>query len=122
MNSLIIVFISFSFALGYRFYSKYISTKIFNLNDKNIIHIDKEMKLTLSFKTYLIWTPFYFYCWCCANYWSLYCSHWGWLPAILWIVIGTVFMGAYDLELSTKSQRKEINLIHRQMSSIKELE
>ena len=116
MNSLIIVFISFSlFALGYRFYSKYISTKIFNLNDKNITPAHKqrdELDFVPSKKYILFGHHFTSIAGAAPIIGPCIAVYWGWLPAILWIVMGTVFMGAVHdfgaLVLSLKEKGRSI--------------
>lgn len=116
MNSLIIVFISFFlFALGYRFYSKYISTKIFNLNDKNITPAHRqrdEIDFVPSKKHILFGHHFTSIAGAAPIIGPCIAVYWGWLPAILWIVIGTVFMGAVHdfgaLVLSLKEKGRSI--------------
>ena len=116
MNSLIIVFISFFlFALGYSFYSKYISTKIFNLNDKNITPAHRqrdEIDFVPSKKHILFGHHFTSIAGAAPIIGPCIAVYWGWLPAILWIVIGTVFMGAVHdfgaLVLSLKEKGRSI--------------
>ena len=116
MNSLIIVLISFFlFALGYRFYSKYISTKIFNLNDKNITPAHRqrdEIDFVPSKKHILFGHHFTSIAGAAPIIGPCIAVYWGWLPAILWIVIGTVFMGAVHdfgaLVLSLKEKGRSI--------------
>ena len=116
MNSLIIVFISFFlFALGYRFYSKYISIKIFNLNDKNITPAHKqrdELDFVPSKKHILFGHHFTSIAGAAPIIGPCIAVYWGWLPAILWIVMGTVFMGAVHdfgaLVLSLKEKGRSI--------------
>ena len=116
MNSLIIVFISFFlFALGYRFYSKYISIQIFNLNDKNITPAHKqrdELDFVPSKKHILFGHHFTSIAGAAPIIGPCIAVYWGWLPAILWIVIGTVFMGAVHdfgaLVLSLKEKGRSI--------------
>ena len=116
MNSLIIVFISFFlFALGYRFYSKYISIKIFNLNNKKTTPAHKqrdELDFVPSKKHILFGHHFTSIAGAAPIIGPCIAVYWGWLPAILWIVIGTVFMGAVHdfgaLVLSLKEKGRSI--------------
>jgi carbon starvation protein len=98
MNAALLAFFSiFCFFLSYLFYSRFLGEKIYKL-DSNIITPAHE------FKDGIDYVP--------ANKHVLFGHHftsiagaapivgpaiaviWGWLPALLWVVIGTIFMGA----------------------------
>jgi carbon starvation protein len=98
MNAALLAFFSlFCFFLSYFFYSKFLGKKIYKL-DSNIITPAHE------FKDGIDYVP--------ANKHVLFGHHftsiagaapivgpaiaviWGWLPALLWVVIGTIFIGA----------------------------
>lgn len=98
MNVLPIITIALLvYALGYFVYSKYLSEKVFELNDKNPTPA-REINDGVDF------VP--------TNKWILLGHHftsitgagpivgpaiavvWGWLPAFLWVVLGAVFIGA----------------------------
>ena len=98
MNSIYLVLFAFtSFFLGYKFYSQYISSKIFKLDNKNLtpayqkqdnvdfIPTKKHILFGHHFTSIAGAAPIIGPC---------IAVFWGWLPALLWVVIGTVFMGA----------------------------
>jgi len=93
----IVAFAFFAYFVGYLFYSRYLSEKVFGLNDsrKTPAH---ELEDGVDY------VP--------TNRWILLGHHftsitgagpivgpaiaviWGWLPALLWVVLGAVFIGA----------------------------
>ncbi len=98
MNSaLVAIIVLVLYFLGYRYYSKFISNKIFGLSDD-------EVAPAHEFKDGIDYVP--------SNKHVLFGHHfasiagaapiigpaiavfWGWLPAIVWICLGTIFMGA----------------------------
>ena len=116
MNSAILTISCLLFFLaGYKFYSKYLSEKIFELsNDEktpahdyrdNIDYIptNKHILFGHHFTSIAGAAPIIGPC---------IAVYWGWLPAILWVVLGTVFMGAtHDfsaLVVSLKEKGKSI--------------
>ena len=98
MNSLTIVIISFFiFILGYRFYSKFISVSIFNINSKDITPAHKKndgIDYVPTSKHILFGHHFTSIAGAAPIIGPCIAVYWGWLPAILWVVLGTVFMGA----------------------------
>ena len=116
MNSAILTISCILFFLaGYKFYSKYLSEKIFELsNDEktpahnyrdNIDYVptNKHILFGHHFTSIAGAAPIIGPC---------IAVYWGWLPAILWVVLGTVFMGAtHDfsaLVVSLKEKGKSI--------------
>ena len=116
MNSAILTVSCILFFLaGYKFYSKYLSEKIFELsNDEktpahnyrdNIDYVptNKHILFGHHFTSIAGAAPIIGPC---------IAVYWGWLPAILWVVLGTVFMGAtHDfsaLVISLKEKGKSI--------------
>ena len=98
MSSVIIVIASFSlFALGYTFYSKYLSSKIFGLDDiattpahsqndgVDFVPTKKHILFGHHFTSIAGAAPIIGPC---------IAVYWGWLPAVIWVVLGTIFMGA----------------------------
>ena len=85
------------FYLGYRFYSKYIGYKIYGL-DKNHITPAHELKDDIDFiptnKHILFGHHFTSIAGAAPIIGPCIAVYWGWVPAILWIVLGTIFMGA----------------------------
>ena len=98
MNSAILAAISLTlFYLGYKFYSKFISNKIYNLDNSiqtpahefndgvDYIPASKHILFGHHFTSIAGAAPIIGPC---------IAVYWGWLPAILWVVFGTIFMGA----------------------------
>tara|TARA_Y100000590_G_scaffold71174_1_gene78141 strand:- start:15894 stop:17657 length:1764 start_codon:yes stop_codon:yes gene_type:complete len=98
MNSAVLTAIALiSFYLAYRFYSRFIADKIYNLNeslttpahtyrdDRDFIPTNKHILLGHHFTSIAGAAPIIGPC---------IAAYWGWLPAILWVIIGTIFMGA----------------------------
>lgn len=98
MNSIYLVLFGLtSFYLGYRFYSKYIAKNIFDL-DEDIITPAHEFNDGVDFvpthKHILFGHHFTSIAGAAPIIGPCIASYWGWLPAILWVVIGTIFIGA----------------------------
>ena len=98
MNSIYLVLFGLtSFYLGYRFYSKYIAKNIFDL-DENIITPAHEFNDGVDFvptpKHILFGHHFTSIAGAAPIIGPCIASYWGWLPAIIWVVIGTIFIGA----------------------------
>ena len=102
MNSLVLVAIGFStFFLGYKFYSKYISFNLFEIN-KLISTPSESMRDGIDYyptkKHILFGHHFTSIAGAAPIIGPCVAAYWGWLPAILWILIGTIFIGAvHDL-------------------------
>ncbi|MBT3590240.1 MAG: carbon starvation protein A [Candidatus Marinimicrobia bacterium] len=86
------------FFLGYRFYSKYLSEKIYDLQSFSGLTPAHEFKDNIDFiptkKPILFGHHFTSIAGAAPIIGPCIAAYWGWLPALLWIVIGTVFMGA----------------------------
>ena len=98
MNSAVVTMISlFFFYCGYKFYSKYISEKIYDLNNNQItpahefkdgvdyVPTNKQILFGHHFTSIAGAAPIIGPC---------IAVYWGWIPALLWVVLGTIFMGA----------------------------
>ena len=97
MNSLYLVLFAFIFfVFGYKYYSKYVSKKIFELNDDvtpshefsdgvDYVPTGKHILFGHHFTSIAGVAPIIGPC---------IAVFWGWLPALLWVVLGTIFMGA----------------------------
>ena len=98
MNSaLLTIFVFICFGLGYKFYSKYVATTIFDIYESfttpahthldNIDYVPTKKRILFGhhFTSIAGAAPIIGPC---------IAAYWGWLPAILWIVFGTIFMGA----------------------------
>ena len=116
MSSVIIVIASFClFALGYRFYSKFLSSEIFELNDSEITPAKSHgdgVDFVPTKKHILFGHHFTSIAGAAPIIGPCIAVYWGWLPAILWVVIGTVFMGAVHdfgaLVISLKEKGKSV--------------
>ena len=116
MNSLVLVAIGFTtFFLGYKFYSKYISFNLFEIN-KLISTPSQNMQDGIDYyptkKHILFGHHFTSIAGAAPIIGPCVAAYWGWLPAILWILLGTVFMGAVHdlgaLVASVKEQGRSI--------------
>ena len=102
MSSLVLVAIGFAaFFLGYKFYSKYISLNLFEIQ-KSITTPSHAMQDGVDYyptkKHILFGHHFTSIAGAAPIIGPCVAAYWGWLPALLWILIGTVFMGAvHDL-------------------------
>ena len=116
MSSILIVILSFAlFTIGYKFYSKYLSSRIFNLNNSvpTPAHTKKDdIDFVPSKRHILLGHHFTSIAGAAPIIGPCIAVYWGWLPAILWIVFGTVFMGAVHdfgtLVLSLKEKGSSI--------------
>ena len=116
MNSLLLVSISlFIFYLGYHLYSKFIAERIFNLNndDKTPAHTKNDgIDYVPTNKSILFGHHFTSIAGAAPIIGPCIAVYWGWLPAILWVVFGTVLMGAVHdfgaLAVSLKEKGKSI--------------
>ncbi len=116
MNSIFLVFFAFSFFyLGYRYYSKYLSDKIFNLsnNSSTPAHKQKDNIDYVPTKKHILFGHhFTSIAGAAPIIGPCIAVFWGWLPAVLWVVIGTVFMGAVHdfgaLSISLKENGRSI--------------
>jgi len=90
-----IVFVTF--ALGYRFYSKFLAEKIFELRDEEAVPA-VEFEDGVDFvptRKLVLWGHHYTSIAGAAPIVGpAIAVIWGWLPALLWVTLGTVFMGA----------------------------
>ena len=98
MNSAYLAAIALlSFYLGYRFYSRFISDKIYGLDD-NLITPAHEFEDGVDFvptKRHIVFGHhFTSIAGAAPIIGPCIAAYWGWLPALLWIIFGTIFMGA----------------------------
>tara|TARA_Y100001968_G_scaffold287808_1_gene289532 strand:- start:1843 stop:3492 length:1650 start_codon:yes stop_codon:yes gene_type:complete len=116
MNSALLTLIALScFYLGYRFYSQYISQKIYNLNNdkKTPAHkFEDAIDYVPTNKHVLFGHHFTSIAGAAPIIGPCIAVYWGWLPAILWVVLGTIFMGAVHdfgaLVLSLKEKGQSV--------------
>jgi len=98
MNAAVIaVVVLVLYFLGYRYYSKYISQKIFQLSDDEETP-SHELRDNLDYiptnKHVLFGHHFASIAGAAPIIGPAIAVFWGWLPAIIWVVVGTIFMGA----------------------------
>ena len=116
MSSIIIIMVSLTlFSIGYKFYSRFLSSKIFELDDTEITparsHED-GIDFVPTNKNILFGHHFTSIAGAAPIIGPCIAVYWGWLPAILWVVLGTVFMGAVHdfgaLVISLKEKGKSV--------------
>jgi len=119
MNAALLAFFSiFCFFLSYLFYSRYLGKKIYKL-DSNIITPAHEFKDGIDYvptnKHVLFGHHFTSIAGAAPIVGPAIAVIWGWLPAILWVVIGTIFMGAVHdfgcLVISAKNKGHSIGTL-----------
>ncbi len=99
MNSIVLVLIGLSvFFLGYRFYAKFIGNRIYGIQDKEITMPSKALEDGVDYvptkKHILFGHHFTSIAGAAPIIGPCVAAYWGWLPALAWILVGTVFMGA----------------------------
>ncbi|MFC4711515.1 carbon starvation protein A [Planococcus dechangensis] len=111
----------FIFVLGYRFYSKFVAEKIFKL-DPNYVTPAHRFKDGVDFvptNKFVLWGHhFTSVAGAAPILGPAIAVYWGWLPAVLWVVFGTVFAaGVHDfgtLALSVRNKGQSVGtLAHR---------
>ncbi|TAA72069.1 carbon starvation CstA family protein [Planococcus salinarum] len=122
MNAIALAAIGlFIFALGYRFYSKFVAEKIFRL-DPNYVTPAHKYKDGVDFvptNKFILWGHhFTSVAGAAPILGPAIAVYWGWLPAVLWVVLGTVFAaGVHDfgtLVLSVRNKGQSVGtLAHR---------
>lgn len=109
------------FALGYRFYSKFVAEKIFRLDPDYVTpaHQYKDGVDFVPTNKFVLWGHhFTSVAGAAPIVGPAIAVYWGWLPAVLWVVLGTVFAaGVHDfgtLVLSVRNKGQSIGtLAHR---------
>ncbi len=99
MNSIVLVFIGLTvFFLGYRFYAKFIGNRIYGIQDEDITMPSKVLEDSVDYvptkKHILFGHHFTSIAGAAPIIGPCVAAYWGWLPALAWILVGTVFMGA----------------------------
>ncbi len=116
MNSaLIAIFALTTFALAFKFYSRYLSDKIFGLQDEIIppAHEFEDGVDYVPTKRHILFGHhFTSIAGAAPIIGPCIAAYWGWLPAIVWIIFGTIFMGAVHdfgaLVISLKEKGRSI--------------
>ena len=99
MNSVVLVFIGFAvFFMVYKIYSRYLGKNIYGNNDAQIVVPSSSLEDGIDYiptkKHILFGHHFTSIAGAAPIIGPCVAAYWGWLPALLWILIGTVFMGA----------------------------
>lgn len=85
------------FSLAYKFYGSYLSQKIFELSDDDLTPAE-ELNDGIDFvptkKSILIGHHFSSIAGAAPIVGPAVAAIWGWLPAVLWIIFGVIFIGA----------------------------
>jgi len=102
--------------LAYRFYSSFLSKKIFGLSDDEITpanEINDGMDYVPSKKPVLFGHHFASIAGAAPIIGPAIAVFWGWLPAIIWVCLGTIFMGAVHdfgaLVVSARNQGRSVS-------------
>ncbi|WP_246938514.1 carbon starvation protein A [Bacillus pinisoli] len=106
------------FALGYRYYSKFVAEKIFKL-DANFVTPAHQFNDGVDFvptkKTVLWGHHFTSVAGAAPIVGPAIAVYWGWLPALLWVILGTVFAaGVHDfgtLVLSVRNKGQSVGTL-----------
>lgn len=117
MDALILMLVTFvGYIIMYKLYGKYISTKIFNL-DANRSVPSKEMEDGIDYVPTRKQVIFGHHYTSIAGTGPIVgpaiAIIWGWLPAVLWVFLGSIFMGAVhdlgSLVISLRNDGKSIS-------------
>lgn len=112
MNSVIVIIIGFIvFFIGYRFYAKYVDTKIIKADPKKAtpakMYMDGVEFMPTS-KNILFGYQFKSIAGAAPVIGPIVAVQWGWLPALLWIIFGTFFIGwVHDYSSAMVAMRNE---------------
>jgi carbon starvation protein len=99
MSSIILVLFGLGiFFLGYKFYSHFIGSRIYGISDSDLLTPAHEFQDGVDFlptkRHILFGHHFTSIAGAAPIIGPCIAAYWGWLPALVWIVLGTVFMGA----------------------------
>lgn len=112
MNAaLLAVIVVILYILGYRFYSKFLADKLFRISDDEVtpaVEINDGMDYVPTNKHVLFGHHFASIAGAAPIIGPAIAIFWGWVPAVLWVVIGTIFMGAvHDFSALVISAREK---------------
>jgi carbon starvation protein len=115
MSALLAIVVLALFVLGYRFYAKWIGTAIYDdqaslvtpahtfQDGQDFVPTNKHVLFGHHFTSIAGAAPIIGPC---------VAAYWGWLPALVWVVVGTIFMGAVHdfgaLMMSAREQGRSI--------------
>jgi carbon starvation protein len=113
---LIITVVFVGYKLMYRFYGRFLGSKIFNLNEKSItpaVQFEDGVDFVPTRKEIIFGHHFTSIAGTGPIVGPAIAIIWGWLPAILWVFIGSAVMGAVhdfgSLVISLRNQGKSIS-------------
>lgn len=117
MNAAVIaVLVLILYFLAYRFYSSFLSKRIFGLSDDEITpanEINDGMDYVPSKKPVLFGHHFASIAGAAPIIGPAIAVFWGWLPAVIWVCLGTIFMGAVHdfgaLVVSARNQGRSVS-------------
>ncbi|NQS97092.1 MAG: hypothetical protein HQ591_01420 [candidate division Zixibacteria bacterium] len=97
MNSLVVAVLSyFGYILAYRFYGRFLAKKIFRLDDSTEVPAHKfrdDCDYVPTHKGILFGHHFTSIAGAGPIVGPAIAVIWGWLPALIWVVVGAIFMG-----------------------------
>ncbi len=117
MSSIVLVLIGLLvFYLGFRFYSRFIENRIFKIHEEDQTMPSKALEDGIDYvptkKHILFGHHFTSIAGAAPIIGPCVAAYWGWLPALLWILLGTIFMGAVHdfgaLVISVKEKGRSI--------------
>ncbi len=85
------------FALGYRYYSRFLASRVFDLRDDEpvpAVELEDGVDYVPTNKHVLLGHHYSSIAGAAPIIGPAVAVVWGWVPAVLWVVLGTVFMGA----------------------------
>ena len=117
MNALLIMLLSFAgYLVMYRFYGRFIGRRIFAINDSNIapsVQLEDGMDYVPTRKEVIFGHHFTSIAGTGPIVGPAIAIIWGWLPALLWVFVGSIVMGAVhdlgSLLISMRNQGKSIS-------------
>jgi len=95
--ALLAIIVLILYFLAYRYYSKFLANKIFRLSDDEVTPAHEKndgMDFVPSNKHVLFGHHFASIAGAAPIIGPAIAVFWGWVPAIIWVVLGTIFMGA----------------------------
>lgn len=99
------------FFVGYRYYSKFLAEKIYQLNPNYVTpaHEFEDGVDYVPTNKYILWGHhFTSIAGAAPIVGPAIAVYWGWLPAMLWVVIGTIFAaGVHDFGVMVLSVRNK---------------
>ncbi len=98
MNAVALAAIAFvSFALGYRYYARFLGQRVFQLTEDELVpsrELEDGIDYVPTAKQVLWGHHFTSIAGAAPIVGPAIAVIWGWLPALIWVVVGTIFMGA----------------------------